>query len=654
MPKKISQFPVVDETGLTDTDLVPVVADASGSPATSRITFQNLSKFLRRRVPSQQHPKNDTMQGLLAELTDADTTIKKIVVLGDSISEDWQHVDIATTETANLRSWVRKFEEDLAYRFHHGRVGSGWLPIRQVLGTVPGWTTCTGSLDITKGLGQMATQLDAGEYAEVAVTCDGFDLYIDSIGSTLEVRVDGGLVATLTASAVPTVYNSGALLQTSHTIRVTAAGGTAYPYAGYFHNGTRASGVQLHNGGHSSWGPTDHLTKRGSLEHIALVQPDAVIVALGAAQGANGGYDSGVTTCTANIEALMNAIAVEAPDATLICVAQHAFTGRSATWPPFVESFRELCATNGWGFIDCNATIGYTGGDPRALTLVDDVHLNVRGFRLMADTVLEAIVGNTDRSGANLVRTTTADDLTITHSRGVQLFFREFITTVAIGLRRSGDTNDRAVFADGSLSFGPGSALIDASISRTGVGVLNVSTGKLQLTTAATVAADALNLGTADTRYTGSDFVDATRFFAVTGTPALAAYGTDLGVAMAFDAAAVEKVVATIDVPSAWLTFRIDAIWTNLGAGAGNVVWASEVRFHGDGDDFDAVAADTETMAAVAAPAQDVTEVTIVGTTVTRTASKFVTVHIERTGTSGSDTLANDAGLIGLNLVRLT
>jgi hypothetical protein len=124
-----------------------------------------------------------------------------VVVVGDSLSEDWQWVDgsVVTPDAAGMRSWVRLFEVDLAERFHGGAVGVGWLPIRAGLGTNPGWDTVTGAAITTAGLGLYAVELEAAEYAEHTETCDGVDLYIDSIASTLTIHIDSVLVDTLTA-----------------------------------------------------------------------------------------------------------------------------------------------------------------------------------------------------------------------------------------------------------------------------------------------------------------------------------------------------------------------------------------------------------------------------------------------------------------------
>jgi lysophospholipase L1-like esterase len=234
-------------------------------------------------------------------------------------------------------------------------------------------------------------------------------------------------------------------------VKVTAVGGTAKVYGSYWYLGNRTSGIQVHNGGHSGAGPLDHSTTRGTLEHIALVQPDLVVVPIGAAANnaptvLGGGFDDGVADYSTNITALLEAIAVEAPLASIAHVAEHAFTGRSATWPPFAVASRALAAEGGWGFADCYAAIGYTGGDPYDLAIFDEVHLNGRGHRVMADTILNAVVGPTTRLDGAVLSAPSGDtaDIWLASGTGTRARLASILGTVAWYLRRATDSAERA------------------------------------------------------------------------------------------------------------------------------------------------------------------------------------------------------------------
>jgi hypothetical protein len=474
-----------DRTTLTRYISVP---DSAGPHAPADILtadptdLTSYGYYLDKEDRVHGRPYTEPMRGLVAALAAAATTPVDIVVVGDSLSEDWQWVDAGTSESTGLRSWVRLFEVDLANRFAGGAVGVGWLPVRASLGTDPGWDTLTGSAVTDRGLGQYAVQLDAGEVAEHTEICDGVDVYFASIASTCTIHVDDVLTTTLTASAVPSVWSSGALTAGSHKITVTAVGGIAYPYGSYWYLGNRTSGVRVHNGGHSGWGPLDHLNKDGTLEHIALVDPDCVIVPIGAAANnpptsAGGGFDDGLADYTTNITALLDAIETEAPTAAIVHVAEHAFTGRSGTWPAFAAASRQLAVDGGWGFADCYETIGYVGGDTYGLAIFDEVHLTAKGHRVMADTILAALVGSTSRVDGAVLSAPPGDtaDIWLASGTGTRARLASILGTVGWYLRRAADGAERGVFSDTGVAWGDGTNAVDAVIQRTAAGVLSVT-----------------------------------------------------------------------------------------------------------------------------------------------------------------------------------
>lgn len=458
-------------------------------------------------VDSGVEVQADPLRQFSSALAKASTAPVTVVVVGDSLSEDWQWVDgsVVTPDPAGLRSWVRLFEVDLAERFHGGAVGVGWLAIRAGLGTNPGWDTVTGAAIETAGLGFYAVELEAAEYAEHTEVCDGVDIYIDSIASTLTIHVDGVLTDTLTAAASPQVWSSGALSAESHTIKLTAVGGTAKVYGSYWYLGNRTSGIQVHNGGHSGAGPLDHSTIRGTLEHIALVQPDLVIVPIGAAAGAGGGFDAGVAAYSTNITALLDDIAAEAPLASIMHVAEHALDTRAASWPPFATASRALAAANGWGFADCYETIGCTDGDPYDLAIFDETHLNGRGHRVMADTILNAVVGPTTRLDGAVLSAPPGDtaDIWLASGTGTRARLASILGTVGWYLRRAADTEERGVFSDTGVGWGSGSAAVDTVIQRISAGLLAV-TGAFRFTEQSDPAAPAANTGVIFCRDNGS------------------------------------------------------------------------------------------------------------------------------------------------------
>lgn len=143
--------------------------------------------------------------------------------------------------------------------------------------------------------------------------------------------------------------------------------------------------------------------------------------------------------------------------------------------------------------------------------------------------------------------------------------------------------------------------------------------------------------------------------FAVTGTPVLGTAGGGRRVVMLFDAAADELAAGSFVVPPGWQTASVTVLWVNAGAGAGSVMWVFQGDDFVEGDTINA--ADSQTVSGTeAAGAQDVVVSTplATGSPVTLAAGRPFMYRIKRQGTDAGDTLANDAGLIGIVLTRLT
>lgn len=142
--------------------------------------------------------------------------------------------------------------------------------------------------------------------------------------------------------------------------------------------------------------------------------------------------------------------------------------------------------------------------------------------------------------------------------------------------------------------------------------------------------------------------------FAVTGTPALGIVGGGRRLAMLFDGAADELAAGSMIIPPGWLTFSVDVYWCNAGAGAGGVFWVFQGDDYVEGDNLNV--ADTQSVSASeAAGLQDIVVVTPLSGTVTAAVDRNFQFRIKRSAaTEAADTLANDAGLLGLRLTRLT
>jgi len=143
-------------------------------------------------------------------------------------------------------------------------------------------------------------------------------------------------------------------------------------------------------------------------------------------------------------------------------------------------------------------------------------------------------------------------------------------------------------------------------------------------------------------------WIPATQFEAALGTPVLSTARRWPVVLM--DAAITEFTTASAIAPSAaWSAYDVDLYWTNVGAGAGNVVWVYNWEHLSDGGTMTDAASGASPVT-VAAPAQYVVKVTTLATAIALAADKIVNPRVVRSGEDAGDTLANDTGVIGLML----
>ncbi len=125
---------------------------------------------------------------------------------------------------------------------------------------------------------------------------------------------------------------------------------------------------------------------------------------------------------------------------------------------------------------------------------------------------------------------------------------------------------------------------------------------------------------------------------------------TDRWQAWLLDAASEEGIVATVSVPTWWQTMDVELWWSNAGAGAGDVVWRVYSKTAIDAGSMTSSSAATQTTAT--APAQNVMKVTTIASGITVTRDALMMLQIRRVAADGSDTLANDAGVMAVRLKR--
>ena len=117
--------------------------------------------------------------------------------------------------------------------------------------------------------------------------------------------------------------------------------------------------------------------------------------------------------------------------------------------------------------------------------------------------------------------------------------------------------------------------------------------------------------------------------------------------AIAFDKDSTEAIAASFTVPHDYASgLSIQLVWTNLGAGSGNVVWRVGLNNQGDGGTITSL---TTTDMTVAAPAQNVWKYSTSGASFPNSAAagQHVLLSCGRIAADAADSLANDAGFLG-------
>jgi hypothetical protein len=110
-----------------------------------------------------------------------------------------------------------------------------------------------------------------------------------------------------------------------------------------------------------------------------------------------------------------------------------------------------------------------------------------------------------------------------------------------------------------------------------------------------------------------------------------------------------KAVTAVVRVPDTWNTVKVDAYFTNAGAGAGNVAVRSIFGSFAVGD---TLAASGDTVLTPAAPAANALAKVTLSTSLAVAPGKAFLVGIERQGGNAGDTLTNDIGLVSLLVTK--
>jgi hypothetical protein len=151
------------------------------------------------------------------------------------------------------------------------------------------------------------------------------------------------------------------------------------------------------------------------------------------------------------------------------------------------------------------------------------------------------------------------------------------------------------------------------------------------------------------------EWASASALIATFGAPTLAgvgAAGDKTSLAWLLDATATENVTGQVLIPPGWATADIVLWWTNAGTGTGSVRWALLHEAQISGGDTLGGALSANDAVSSTAPAQNVVKVEFLKTAVAVAPGQVLGFRVQRLGGHADDTLANDVGLLGIEIRR--
>jgi hypothetical protein len=149
-------------------------------------------------------------------------------------------------------------------------------------------------------------------------------------------------------------------------------------------------------------------------------------------------------------------------------------------------------------------------------------------------------------------------------------------------------------------------------------------------------------------------FLGTDRFEATAGTPVIGAIGGFRRNAWLLDGASEEAVGVEFVVPAGWEKVRIVPVWVNAGVGAGNVTFGYNAMQIAAGATVNVADASNSLERTFTAGAQDVLMESAISDLLTVTGAELMWLRIKRAAAAASDTLANDVGLIGVRVERVS
>jgi hypothetical protein len=150
---------------------------------------------------------------------------------------------------------------------------------------------------------------------------------------------------------------------------------------------TSRTGPEVHNGGHFGWSFGQHDTA-ATTEHLTLVDPDLVVVCLGA-----GTASAATATWRAALNSLIDRVQAACTASILYVFEQRITSISDAVWSAKRDAAREVCVEQGVTLFDGYNLLGNVGSGSCVYDGGDQIHLNASGQAALGAAISAPLVG---------------------------------------------------------------------------------------------------------------------------------------------------------------------------------------------------------------------------------------------------------------------
>jgi lysophospholipase L1-like esterase len=261
------------------------------------------------------------------------------------------------------------------------------------------WTATTGTWvkENWPGLGSRLLQLNSAASVTFTVTGSSVDLWLYA-GGTFTYQIDGGTIVstgTISGTAQLTLYPISLGTDASHTIKLTATGGTRYIAGLTVYDGS-PNGIRMFDAGHTGFTSADFTTLQSTLDYDNNVvywgytQPDLVTVCLGANDYLNNnGTDPNAAQFGVNLATVIDSVKALSSNPSVMVIIPQNLTGHEAAgrnWADYRAQMISVAEAKDAYVFDLNAVI-----NPATHLRSDGLHYNDLGHDAITTALIDVL-----------------------------------------------------------------------------------------------------------------------------------------------------------------------------------------------------------------------------------------------------------------------